>query len=342
MAAANLPDRMRSAQWTTVPMEFSLEVNQATPLPRAAHSLPKDSALVKISFASINPVDFKVPEFGPARFAAMGNGPWIPACDYAGTVITTNLPHVKPGDKVAGFTALPKFGTMAEFAVVEGAENVSKLPDGVDLKDAATLGVAAQTAMQSIAPYVKEGSKVVINGASGGTGTFGIQISKILGCTVTAICSGPKVELCKSLGADNVIDYKSSDVVQELKRGGLQYDLIVDNVAVGGPIYTKSHHYLKETGQYLTVAAGPNLSSLIRITKIITQPAWLGGGQRRYRFVTCKADRNELAKLASWISDGRLKPCIEKVYSLDEAADAFKQLKSGKTRGKLVVNVSGN
>ncbi|TVY47239.1 Zinc-type alcohol dehydrogenase-like protein [Lachnellula occidentalis] len=103
------------------------------------------------------------------------------------------------------------------------------------------------TALHCIAPYVKEGFKVVINGASGGTGTFGIQIAKIMECTVTAICSGANVELCKSLGADNVIDYKSNDVIQELKKGGLQYDLIIDNVAVGGSIYTESHHYLKET-----------------------------------------------------------------------------------------------
>jgi NADPH:quinone reductase-like Zn-dependent oxidoreductase len=338
MAAANLPDQMRSAQWTTAPIESSLEVNQITPLPSNAHPLAKNSALVRISFASINPVDYKVPEFGPARFA-MGNRPWIPGCDYAGTVIITNLPHVKPGDKVAGCTPLPKFGTLAEYVVIEGAENISKLPDGVDLKDAATLAVAAQTAMQSIAPYVKEGSNVVINGASGGTGTFGIQISKILGCTVTAVCSGPNVELCKSLGADNVIDYKSTDVIQELKKGGLQYDLIVDNVAVGGPIYTKSHYYLKETGQYVTIAAGPDLSSLVGMMKIIAQPAWLGGGRRRSGFVGRKADSEELVKLAGWVRDGKLKPLIEKVYSLSEAKDAFERLKSGRTRGKLVIKV---
>jgi NADPH:quinone reductase-like Zn-dependent oxidoreductase len=340
MAAAKIPGQMRSAQWTTVPIESSLQVNHNTPLPRGAHSLPKDSALIKISYASINPVDHKVPEFGPARFAGMGKGPWIPGCDYAGTVVTTNLPHVKPGDKVAGCNPLPKFGTLAEYAVIVGMENVSKLPDGVDLRDAATLPVAAQTAMQCIAPYVKERSKVLINGASGGTGTFGIQIAKILGCTVTAICSGPNVELCKSLGADNAIDYKSADVIGELKKGGLQYDLIVDNITVGGPIYTKSHHYLKETGQYVTVAAGPDLSTLVGMVKITAQPAWLGGGRRRSGYVGRKPDSEELVKLAGWIRDGRLKPFIEKEYSLDEAADAFKQMKSGRTRGKLVIRVT--
>lgn len=331
---------MRSAQWTTVPIESSLKVNQTTPLPKDAHLLPKDSALVKVSYASLNPVDYKVAEFGLARYAAMGKGPWIPAGDYAGTVVTTNLPHVKPGDKVAGCIALPKFGALAEYAVVGGAENVAKLPEGVELKDAATLGVAAQTAMQCIAPFVKEGNKVVINGASGGTGTFGIQIAKILGCTVTAVCSGANAELCKSLGADNVIDYKSVDVVQELKKGGLQYDLIVDNVAIGGPIYTQSPQYLKETGRYLTIAAGPSLSTFTGLLSVLAQPAWLGGVRRKSGLIGRKPDSEEVVKLSSWIRDGKLKPFIEQVYSLDEAAKAFKQLKSGRTRGKVVVKVS--
>jgi NADPH:quinone reductase-like Zn-dependent oxidoreductase len=342
MAAANLPDKMRAAQWTTVPIESSVKINQNTPLPKDAHSLPKNSALVKVSYASLNPVDHKVPEFALARFAGIGKGPWIPACDYAGTVVTTNLAHVKAGDKVAGFTGIPKFGTLAEYVVIEGVENVAKLPDGVDLKDAATLGVAAQTAMQCLAPYVKEGFKIVINGASGGTGTFGIQIAKILGCTVTAICSGPNVELCKNLGADNVIDYKSVDVIQELRKGGLQYDLIVDNVTMAGPIYTNSHHYLKKTGRYVTVAAGPDLSSIIGMAKILAHPSWLGGGRRRAAFVGLKPDREELVKLAGWTKNGKLKPFIEKVYGFDETADAYERLKTGRTRGKLVVKVSDN
>jgi NADPH:quinone reductase-like Zn-dependent oxidoreductase len=323
-------------------MESSLRLNPATPLPRNAHSLPKNSALIKISYASINPVDYKVAEFRLARFAALGNAPWIPACEFAGTVVATSAPHVKPGDKVAGCTALPNFGTLGEYAVIEGAENFCKLPDGVDLKDASTLAVAAQTAMQSIAPFVKKGSKVLVNGASGGTGTFGIQIAKILGCTVTAVCSGPNAEFCKGLGADEVIDYKSVDLVQELKRGGLQYDLIVDNVNLGGPLYTMSHHYLKETGRYVTIIAGPDLSTVIGMVKLNAQPAWLGGGRRRAGFVARKADEEELVKLAGWIREGKMKPSIEKVYLLDEAAEAFRRLKSGRTRGKLVIKVSEN
>ncbi|CAG8955353.1 hypothetical protein HYFRA_00011337 [Hymenoscyphus fraxineus] len=338
----NIPEQMRSAQWTTVPMESSLKVNPATPLPKSARSLPKNSALVKISYASINPVDYKIAEFGPGRYAAMGKGPWIPASDYAGTVINTNLPHIKPGDLVAGSVVVPKYGALSEYAVIEGADNVAKLPEGVDLKNAASLGIAGQTAMQCIVPNVKEGggSKVIINGASGGTGTFGIQIAKILGCTVTAICSGANVELCKSLGADKVIDYKAVDVIEELKKDGAQYDLLVDNVAMGGPIFVQSHHYLKDTGLYVAIAGSPNLSSIIGMAKILAQPSWLGGSRRKGKFIARKPGNEEFVRMATWIKDGKLKPHIEKVYALEEAGDAFKALKSGRTRGKLVIRVS--
>jgi NADPH:quinone reductase-like Zn-dependent oxidoreductase len=269
----------------------------------------------------------------------MGKAPWIPACDFAGTVVTTNLPHLKRGDKVAGCSALPHFGTLAEYAVILGAENVSKLPDGMDLRDAATLPVAAQTAIQSIEPFVKAGSNIVINGGSGGTGTFGIQIAKILGCTVTAVCSGPNVQSCKSLGADKVIDYKTTNLVEELRKGGQVYDLIVDNVGVGGPLHSMSHHYLKETGRYVTIAAGPDLSSITGMAKMLMLPACLGGGRRKGAFVGRKDSNEELVKLADWVKDGRLKPIIEKEYCLDEAAAAFERLKSGRVRGKLVIKL---
>lgn len=124
------------------------------------------------------------------------------------------------------------------------------------------------------------------------------------------------------------------------EKGGLQYDLIVDNVAVGGPIYTKSHYCLTQTGRDVTIGAGPDLSSLVGMVKIMALPALLGGNRRKSAFVGRKADREELVKLAGWISDGKLNPCIEKVFRLGEAADAFRRLKSGTTCGKLVVEVS--
>ena len=342
MATTKLPDTMRSAQWTLYPIESSLTINAHTPLPKNANALPKNSTLVKIAYASVNPVDYKMAEFTVARYLAMGRGPWIPCCDFSGTVVATTCSHVKAGDRVVGWTAIPKFNTLAEYAVVEGAENVGKIPDNADLKVAATLGVAGQTAMQSIAPFVKPGSKVLINGASGGTGTFGIQIAKILKCSVTAICSGANAQLCKDLGADTVIDYRSVDAVHQLQKENVQYDLIVDNVGIGGDVYANSQSYLKESGKYVTIAAGPNLASLLGMLKTFLLPRWLGGTPRNSVLIACTPNSAELSQLAEWVQDGSLKPYIENVYSLENSASAFSRIKSGRTRGKLVIEVSSS
>lgn len=196
---------------------------------------------------------------------------------------------------------IPKFGTLAEFAVVEGAENVCQIPDGVSMEDASTIAVAGQMAMQCLEPYVSKGSKVVVNGASGGTGTYGIQLAKILGCHVTAICSGRNAELCKRLGADEIIDYTTADVLKELQRSGTGYDLIVDNITVGGQLYSSSHTFLKETGRYATIAAGPDMSTIVGLLKMKAQPSCLGGGQRRAVLVGRKSSCEEFIKLAGWI-----------------------------------------
>jgi NADPH:quinone reductase-like Zn-dependent oxidoreductase len=112
-----------------------------------------------------------------------------------------------------GCTPILKFNTLIKYAVIKGAKNVTKLLKGVDLKDTATLAVAAQTAIQSIKLYIKEGFRVIIYNRSGNTGTFDIQIAKIISCIITAICSGLKVKLYKSLNTDNIINYKSTDMI---------------------------------------------------------------------------------------------------------------------------------
>ncbi|XMA10908.1 hypothetical protein WAI453_003699 [Rhynchosporium graminicola] len=246
---------------------------------------------------------------------------------------------LKPGDRVVGFTSIPKFGTLADYVVVEGSENIALLPDSVSLKDAATLTVAGQTAFQCIAPYVSKGDHVVIHSASGGTGHFGIQIAKLLGCTVTAICSAVNTSFCKTLGADHVIDYNLGPVCEQLRKSGRQYDLIVDNVAVGGPIYAQAHHYLKPAGIYVTIAAGPDWGTVSGIFKTLLVPASLGGGRRKSVLLGHRADRMELEKLVAWVGEGKIKPEIERVYGLGDAGEAFRRLRSGRTRGKSVINV---
>ena len=274
MAAQNLPATMRASQWTTTHggIEKNLKMNPTAPLPKNANNLPADHTLVKVLYTTPNPVDYKLADTLPFIFSK----PATPCLDFAGRVVATTLPHLKPGELVFGATAPPVFGAAAEYLIV-GKSQLAPIPDGVDPKDAATMGIVGLTAYQTIAPFVKAGSKVLINGGSGGTGTFGVQIAKALGCEVTTTCSGANVDLVKSLGADKVIDYRSEDVLTSLKRSGTQYDLIVDNVFATPDLYWNAHHYLKPSGHFVTIAGSPSINSIVTMAKIFLWPRVLGG-----------------------------------------------------------------
>jgi len=337
--ASSLGDTMKAAAWDSNAggIHKHLKVTNSWPLPKGAKDLPKDATLVRVSHASLNPVDFKVPELPVVGRLVFAKG--VPGLDFSGTVVESTLSHLKPGEPVFGSLAPPNFSTMGEY-IVATKEGCVPIPDGVQPKDAATLGIAGLTAYQTVVPFIKSGSKVFINGGSGGVGTFQIQIAKILGCHVTVTCSGPNVELCKSLGADEVIDYRTENVVQALTRKGQQYDLIVDNVFNGAEIYWSSHKYLKPEGRYVTIAGNAEFSVIKNMLSIMLWPSALGGGQRKFQFVTCAANAVQYAELAKWLAEGKLKTVIEKEYELEQAGEAYERLKSGRTRGKLVVKVT--
>lgn len=338
--AESLPSTMRAMRLssTTGGLEKNLSLDSSTPIPKNANSLPSGASLIKVAYAAPNPVDFKVPEI-PLISSLPLTWPSIPCGDYAGTIIATKSANLKPGDRVFGRSDGFTFGAFGEYIVVSGKDEVNSLPDSVSTRDAATTGVAAVTAYQCIAPFVNPGAKVFINGGSGGCGTFGIQMAKVLGCTVTVTCSGANVQLCKDLGADEVIDYRTTNVVEHLKRQGTQYDHIVDNVG-SSELYYNAHHYLKANGMYAQVAGEMTLSAVLQLLGIFLIPAWLGGGQRKFTFIARKSDAKHYATIAGWMSEGKLKAVIEKEYPLEEAGDAIARLKSGRVRGKLVVKVA--
>jgi len=245
---------------------------------------------------------------------------------------------------VFGQTAMPNGGALAEYIVVKGTDACVPVPSNLSLRDAACAGIAGKTAYDTLYPFLKDlprGAKVLINGGSGGVGTFGIQVAKKLGCYVTATCSGPNVELCKQLGADQVIDYRTEPLVPSLIRAGTLYDLILDYVLAEHSLYWQSHAYLKPEGRFLTIAGGPNLSFLKFMAQVYLIPKFLGGGQRQFGFVGCEAKAEGYARLAQWMSEGAVKAVVEREYSLEECREAYAKLKTGRVRGKLVVEVSG-
>ncbi|GAB7364504.1 hypothetical protein MBLNU230_g5313t1 [Neophaeotheca triangularis] len=342
MSARTLPTTMRAAQWTsnTNGLDANLKLHSSLPLPASASSLPAGSTLVKVAYSSLNPVDYKLPEL-----PIIGNyllAPGIPAMDYAGTVVTSTLDHLKPGEPVFGKLEPPKFGACAEYAVV-GREGCVPVPPGVSLRDAATVGVAGLTAWQCLlAAGAGQGKKVLVNGGSGGVGTFMVQFTKALGCYVVATCSGANAEFVKgTLGADEVVDYRTVNVVSHLKRQGVLFDAVIDNVLATTELYFNCHHFLKEGAQYVTIAGSPNLAAVKDLMMMMLLPGALGGGQRPFKFLTVQSSAEHYAAIADLIASGKVKPVIEKEYELKQAGEAYTRLKTGRTRGKIVINVGG-
>jgi NADPH:quinone reductase-like Zn-dependent oxidoreductase len=337
--ASSLPGTMKAAAWNSNAggIHKHIKVTNSWPLPKNAKNLPNGATLVRVSHATLNPVDYKGPELPVVGRLVFGKG--VPGLDFAGTVVESTSSALEQGQAVFGSLAPPNFSTLGEY-IIATKEGCVPIPDGVQPKDAATLGIAGLTAYQTVAPFIKSGSKVFINGGSGGVGTFQIQIAKILGAHVTVTCSGPNVELVKSLGADEVIDYRTENVVQALTRKGQQFDLIVDNVFNGAEIYWSSHKYLKPEGRYVTIAGNAKFSVIKDMLSIMLWPKVLGGGQRKFQFVTCEANAKQYDELAKWLAEGKLRTIIEKEYELEQAGEAFERLKSGRVRGKLVVKVA--
>lgn len=336
---------MKACQWNsnTTGIENTLHLNTSAPLPKNANNLSAGHTLVKVAYTTLNPFDYKV-----AETPVLGNyilaKPAIPCLDFSGTVVSTKHPDLEVNDLVFGRTNPPLFGCLAEYVVV-GEAGISKLPKSVSLQDASTAGIAALAAYQSIAPYVKPGNHVFINGGSGGTGTFGIQFARALGCVVTTTCSTRNIELCKSLGADEVIDYSTlkEDLSTALKTRATNtqpFDLIVDNVFSDSNLYFQCQHYLTTAGTFST-PGDTKPSALATLAMASFLPSWMGGGTRAFVFVRNQPKKEDFEKIGSWMSEGEVKAVVESVVGMEEAAEAFGRLKGGRVRGKIVVRVCG-
>jgi NADPH:quinone reductase-like Zn-dependent oxidoreductase len=136
-----------------------------------------------------------------------------------------------------------------------------------------------------------------------------------------------------------VIDYRSQDVIETLKSGKEPYDLIVDNVFATPALYWNCQHYLNPSGRFVTIAGSPTIGSLLDLLKVFLWPRFLGGGQRPIQFVTAQTNASDYEMIAKWMAEGKVKAVIEKEFELEKAAEAFKHLKTGRTKGKLVIKV---
>ena len=297
--------------------------------------------LVRIRAASVNPLDWHFMRGAPYLVRAMAglSRPKPSAsrlgADMAGTVeaVGQNVTGFQPGDEVFG--GLEERGTLAEYISVRADAVVLQKPAGLTFEQAAAVPVAAFTALQALRDKgrVQSGQKVLVNGASGGVGTFAVQIAKALGAEVTGVCSTANVGMVASIGADQVVDYTREDFTRAERR----YDLLID--IAGNRSLAETRRVLAPKGA-LVLVGGPNKGRWIgpfgrTIRMLMQSPAV---SQRMVSFLAHQ-NRDDLAVLRELLDAGKVTPVIDRAYRLNQVAEAVRYLETGHARGKVVITV---
>ncbi len=289
----------------------------------------KDEVLIRVCAASVNPHDWHSMR-GLPYILRMQSGlrkPKSPrlGIDLAGQVeaIGRDVTQFQPGDEVFGVRS----GAFAEYVCTQGKAFALK-PANLTFEQAAAIPVAGLTALQGLRDKgrVQPGQKVLINGAAGGVGTFAVQIAKAFGAVVTAVCSTRKVDMIRSLGADQVIDY----TLENFTRSAQRYDLLFD--AVGNHSLSACRRVLKPKGIYVAVAGSPGqLLKMTVMSRFVSQ---------KLVFFISAANRDDLIVLKELIEAKKVTPAIDKCYMLDEVPEALRYLGKGHARGKVVIQIA--
>jgi NADPH:quinone reductase-like Zn-dependent oxidoreductase len=298
---------------------------------------PKDDeVLIKIHAASVNAYDwhFLTADIFLIRF--MGGGLLKPkntrlGADMAGRIesVGKNVKQFQPGGEVFGMVK----GSFAEYACAP--ENALALkPVLTSFNEAAAIPMAAITALQGLRDegQIRAGQKVLINGASGGVGTFAVQIAKSFGAEVTAVCSARNLEQARSIGADHVIDYTKEDFT----KNGQQYDLVF---AANG-YHSLSAYKRALTPKGIYIMAGGSMAQIFQSMLMGSMMSETGG--RKMSGVSAKRNQNDLVFIKELFEAGKVKSIIDRQYPLSEAAEALRYLGAGHARGKIVISVENN
>lgn len=299
---------------------------------------PKDNeVLVKVHAASVNAADWRLMRadpflarlhtglFKPTRFQILG-------ADIAGRVeaVGKNVRQFKAGDEVFGDAFASNFGGFAEFKCARESELVLK-PANISFEEAAAVPLAAITALHGLREEgeIQPGQKVLIHGASGGVGTFAVQLAKYFGAEVTAVCSTEKVDMVRELGADRVVDYTQEDFA----GSGRHYDLIL---AVNGNRSIFDYkRALTPRGRY--VMAGGNTGQLFQA--LLLGP-WISLlGNQKMGALSSKSNQKDLLFMKGLLESGKLKPVIDRRYPLSEVPEAIRYIEEGHAKGKVVITL---
>lgn len=338
------PDPMFAWQYTPSGrgLENDLSFNAKAPL-AAAKKGPR--VLVKVLRASINPADFKLLEM--PLFPRFIGTPITPGTSFVGRVAESESASWQAGDLVLGSLQIyPKHGALAEYVAAGPGDVLVKLDAGLRprVDELAGVDVAAMTAFYTL-QGLRPGDKVFLNGASGGTGTFGVQLAKALGLEVVGSCSTRNVDLVRGLGADAVIDYATSNIVEELRknveRSGKPFNRIVQNVSAGaGELYYASHTVLDPAGAFYFVGMGTSMGAMFETAKMALWPGFLGGGKRKLEMPTTPLEATLLEEPLKMVVEGKIKRVLDESYELHDVPRAFAKLKTGRATGKITVVVS--
>jgi NADPH:quinone reductase-like Zn-dependent oxidoreductase len=298
-----------------------------------------DQVLVRVRAASINPLDWHFLQ-GTPYVMRLGTGLRKPkerrlGVDYAGTVeaVGKNVKQFKPGDEVFG----GRTGAFAEYVCSRADRAVALKPTNITFEQAATVPIAGLTALQALRDkgHVQPGQKVLINGASGGVGTFAVQIARSFGAEVTGVCSTKNLDLVRSLGADHVIDYTREDFT----KSGQLYDVILDNVGTQPLLGFK--RALQPKGICVLIGGGgPNegrwIGPMARPIKALVLSPFVS---QKFIMLLAELDQKDLKVLGDLMQAGKVTPVIDRRYPLGEASEALRYLEKGHARGKVVITM---
>ena len=303
---------------------------------------PED-VLIAVRAASLNPLDFKLRD-GKVKLVLRLRPPVALGCDVAGVVerVGTDVSRFAPGDAVYARLEKDRMGGLAEKVAANQAV-VAKKPEQASFEEAAAIPLAALTALQALREVAQltAGQHVLIQAGAGGVGSLAIQIAKILGLEVTTTTSTKNVDFVKSLGADHVVDYTKNEPLPT----GL--DAVFETL--GGDAELASLAAVKPGGIVVGIGGMPDAEfARARLPAFARPVVWLATMKRRraaakagarFRYLFMRPDGGELAELARWIDDGKLRPILHRTYRLDEFREAFAELERGRARGKIVLKV---
>ncbi|MEM6347824.1 MAG: NAD(P)-dependent alcohol dehydrogenase [Bacteroidota bacterium] len=286
---------------------------------------PKE-VLIKVHASALNPIDCEVRK-GSFKVVTGKRFPRIPGCDFAGEIIAKGA-KVKPfqvGDLVYGMSKTYRGGAHAEYITMNPNE-IGLKPPALSMVEAAALPLAALTSLQALRDLaqIQAGQKVLLNGASGGVGVFAIQLAKAMGANVHATCSHRNIELVQSLGVDHAIDYTQTDIRASKERYEVIYDIY------GNQSFPRIKHLLTTQGRHITTIPSAKNFRRQYIRRFF---------KRSTQVVLVVSSTKDLATLAQYVHEGKLRPVIDRVLPLEEAAKAQAYLETRRAKGKVVLQI---